>query len=246
MHRYTCVNQPMARFPSMVLLTPWLPSLTVRIRLALPAHIFTPLCPIGFTDDQVWYLSYQDVISLGHLMSTGRPWYDRIVSLAGPAVRNPRLITVPLGAGTEDITADELVESPARIISGSVLCGHAAVGDEACLGQRHHQVTVISEASPLQQGWWHKLLFDIGRGTAPDPLIPTTDLDCVSPPGILAVPLLRALLVGDIERARDLGALELVEEDLALLSYVCSCRIDFGPLLRDMLDQLHKESLSHG
>jgi Na+-transporting NADH:ubiquinone oxidoreductase subunit A len=53
--------------------------------------------------------------------------------------------------------------------------------------------------------------------------------------------LLRALLVGDVERARALGALELVEEDLALLSYVCPSKSDFGPLLRDILEQLHRE-----
>ena len=69
-----------------------------------------------------------------------------------------------------------------------------------------------------------------------DALIPITDLDSATPPGILAVPLLRALLVGDVERARDLGALELVEEDLSLLSYTCASKTDYGPLLRNMLE----------
>jgi Na+-transporting NADH:ubiquinone oxidoreductase subunit A len=72
--------------------------------------------------------------------------------------------------------------------------------------------------------------------------MPTGDLERVAPPGILPVPLLRALLVGDVERARALGALELVEEDLALLSYVCPSKSDYGSLLRDVLDQLHREA----
>jgi Na+-transporting NADH:ubiquinone oxidoreductase subunit A len=65
----------------------------------------------------------------------------------------------------------------------------------------------------------------------------------VAPPGILPVPLLRALLVGDADRARQLGALELVEEDLMLLSYVCPSKTDYGLLLRKVLDQLHKEAI---
>ncbi len=56
------------------------------------------------------------------------------------------------------------------------------------------------------------------------------------------MPLLRALLVGDVDRARDLGALELVEEDMMLLSYVCSSKSDYGALLRRVLDQLHGEA----
>ncbi len=56
------------------------------------------------------------------------------------------------------------------------------------------------------------------------------------------MPLLRALLVGDVDRARDLGALELVEEDLMLLSYVCPSKTDYGSLLRKVLEQLHKEA----
>ena len=54
--------------------------------------------------------------------------------------------------------------------------------------------------------------------------------------------MLRALLVGDVDRARDLGALELVEEDLMLLSYVCPSKTDYGLLLRKVLEQLHKEA----
>ena len=72
--------------------------------------------------------------------------------------------------------------------------------------------------------------------------IPTGDFERVAPPGILPVPLLRALLVGDIDRARDLGALELIEEDLMLLSYVCPSKTDYGLLLRRVLEQLHQEA----
>jgi Na+-transporting NADH:ubiquinone oxidoreductase subunit A len=69
-------------------------------------------------------------------------------------------------------------------------------------------------------------------------LIPADNLESLAPPGIFPVPLMRALQVGDVDRARDLGALELVEEDLALLSQACQSQCDYGTLLRQVLNQL--------
>jgi Na+-transporting NADH:ubiquinone oxidoreductase subunit A len=210
----------------------------------LPGTHIHSLCPIGFDDEEVWHIGYQDVISLGHLLRTGRPWFDRVVSLAGAGIRNPRLLRVPLGASVDDVVAGELVEESCRVISGSTLSGHIASGYEAYLGMAHCQITAIPEANPESPGSGHQLFSDTRLGGDAGPLIPIADLDRVAPPGILAVPLLRALLVGDIERARDLGALELVEEDLALLSVVCPSKTDYGPLLRDVLNELRGEVIS--
>jgi len=191
------------------------------------------LSPIGFDGKRVWHIGYQDVISLGYLKTTGSPWYERLVSLAGSAVTNPRLIKVPLGANIADITAGELLEGPTQIFSGSILSGHLAKNHFTCLGRFHHQITAVSAE-----------LFDTQSNARAGSLIAIPDLDKVAPPGILAVPLLRALLVGDVERVLDLGALELVEEDLALLSYSCPTQSDYGALLRNMLDQIEREGLS--
>ncbi len=203
-------------------------------------HIHT-LCPIGFDGREVWHISYQDVIALGVLMETGRPWQTRVVSFAGPAVAAPRLVELPLGAALDELTDGALTDEGARVISGSVLSGHAAWGTQAYLGRYDRQVTALPEASgaePPRRG----VIRDTQRGGHPGPLIPTGDLERVAPPGILPVPLLRSLLVGDVDRARDLGALELVEEDMMLLSYVCSSKSDYGALLRRVLDQLHGEA----
>lgn len=205
-------------------------------------HIKT-LCPIRFDGNQVWHMGYQDVISLGHLVKNGKPWYERVVSLAGPAVNNPRLTTVPLGARIADIVEGEFVDQPVRVMSGSILSGHAACGYEAFLGRYHNQITAIIDSTDIAPKSWIGGLFETNAEIA-DPLVPTPELDRVAPPGVLAVPLLRALQVGDVERARDLGALELVEEDLALLGYCCPSRTDYGPLLRDMLNQIDREGLS--
>lgn len=193
------------------------------------------LSPIGFTDKQVWHIGYQDVISLGHLLQCGSPWFERVVALAGPAIQQPRLIKVPLGASTDEIVRGQTTSESTTIISGSVLDGNIAAGDTAFLGQRSNQILVLNENLP---GF---------AETSPgnDPLIATTDLDQAAPPGMLATPFLRALCVGDVDRIRQLGGLEFVEEDLGLLSHTSSTGIDYGPLLRTTLEQLHQE-LSDG
>ena len=53
--------------------------------------------------------------------------------------------------------------------------------------------------------------------------------------------LLRSLLVGDIETSIALGALELDEEDLALCTFACPGKYEYGPVLRGLLDRIEKE-----
>ncbi len=60
---------------------------------------------------------------------------------------------------------------------------------------------------------------------------------------ILPVPLFRALLVGDQDMAVALGCLELDEEDLALASYICPGRQNYGTALRSVLDSVGAEGM---
>ena len=50
--------------------------------------------------------------------------------------------------------------------------------------------------------------------------------------------LLKSLIVRDTEAAQELGALELDEEDLALCSFVCNGKYNYGPHLRKALDEI--------
>jgi Na+-transporting NADH:ubiquinone oxidoreductase subunit A len=60
----------------------------------------------------------------------------------------------------------------------------------------------------------------------------------VMPLDILPTPLLKAILVRDTDSARDLGCLELAEEDLALCSFVCNGKYEYGPHLRQTLREI--------
>jgi Na+-transporting NADH:ubiquinone oxidoreductase subunit A len=60
---------------------------------------------------------------------------------------------------------------------------------------------------------------------------------------VVATHLLRALITGDAEQAVALGALELDEEDLALCTFVCPGKTEYGPLLRTLLERVEKEGV---
>ena len=72
-------------------------------------------------------------------------------------------------------------------------------------------------------------------------MVPIGTYERVVPLDILPTQLLRALLVRDTDAAQTLGCLELDEEDLALCSFVCPSKYDYGPALRVSLEQIERE-----
>ncbi len=212
---------------------------------------------------QVWSINYQDVIAIGKLFTTGRISTERVVALAGPQVERPRLLRTRLGVDLQELTAGELKTEENRIISGSVLSGRAAHGVEFYLGRYHLQVSVLKEGrervllgylspgverhsvlgiylSSLFKG--RKFAFTTTTNGSARAMVPVGSYERVMPLDILPTQLLRALIVGDIEAAQNLGALELDEEDVALCTYVCPGKYEYGPILRDNLSRIEKES----
>jgi Na+-transporting NADH:ubiquinone oxidoreductase subunit A len=211
---------------------------------------------------QIWYINAQDVVDAGMLFTTGKLNVKRLISLAGPSVRNPRLIKTRIGASVEDITSGELKEGEHRMISGSVFSGHTAHEATGYLGRYHQQISVIPEERKKKfLGWLspggnlysvknilmsalspHKK-FDFGTSTHGDhrAIVPVGAYEKVMPLDIMATYLLRALAVDDVEEAVKLGCLELDEEDLALCTFVCPSKIDHGSELRRNLTVIDKE-----
>jgi len=72
-------------------------------------------------------------------------------------------------------------------------------------------------------------------------MVPVGSYEAVMPMDLLPTQLLRYLIIGDTEMAQQLGCLELDEEDLALCSYVCPGKYEYGPILRDNLTRIEKE-----
>jgi Na+-transporting NADH:ubiquinone oxidoreductase subunit A len=63
----------------------------------------------------------------------------------------------------------------------------------------------------------------------------------IMPLDIMITFLLRALIVEDTDQAQALGCLELDEEDLALSTFVCPGKYDYGPMLRQNLTQIEMD-----
>ena len=76
---------------------------------------------------------------------------------------------------------------------------------------------------------------------SPRAMLPIGNFEAVMPLDILPTQLLRYLIIGDTEMAQKLGCLELDEEDLALCTYTCSGKYEYGPILRDILTRIEKE-----
>jgi Na+-transporting NADH:ubiquinone oxidoreductase subunit A len=72
-------------------------------------------------------------------------------------------------------------------------------------------------------------------------IVPIGMYEKVMPLDIMPTFLLRSFAVSDFERVEELGCLELDEEDLALCTFVCPGKNDYGPMLRSVLTTIEKE-----
>lgn len=220
------------------------------------------LDPVG-EGKEVWHVSAQDVIAIGRLFKDGVLSTERVVSLAGPSVKSPRLVVTRVGASLDELTAGELVDGSHRVVSGSILGGRTASGVFGYLGRYHQQVSVLEEGTHrVPFGWLSpgtnkhsvmgiylsklmpgKLLdYTTNTNGSPRAMVPVGAYEKVMPLDILPTQLLRSLIVGDTDMAVKLGALELAEEDLALCTYVCPGKYEYGPILRDNLTTIELES----
>jgi Na+-transporting NADH:ubiquinone oxidoreductase subunit A len=212
----------------------------------------------------VWHIGYQDVIAVGHLFRTGQLDVQRVVSLAGPSVRQPRLLRTRLGASIDSLTQGEIAPGAQRLVSGSVLDGRAASGPvHGWLGRYHLQVTALAEAVEREFFGWIKpggdkfsiwgvvasawmrhprLALNTSTQGGHRAMVPIGSFERVMPLDLMPTFLLRALLMGQDERAEKLGVLELDEEDLALCTLVCPGKAEYGPLLRQALNRIEKEA----
>ena len=213
----------------------------------------------------VWHIGYQDVIAIGHLFVEGEYYNKRVISIAGPMAKNPRLVETLQGASVAELTAtDEIIESQSgvRVIAGSVLWGNKAVGPFAYLGRYHRQIALIEEgianeflgwvtpgfkrhsvttayASSLIKPAAYAINTALNGGVRS--MVPIGTYERVLPLDMEPTMLLRAIEINDVDQAKLLGILELAEEDLALCTYACPVKTDYGRLIRRSLTKIELE-----
>ncbi|SNT71009.1 Na(+)-translocating NADH-quinone reductase subunit A [Psychrobacter sp. LV10R520-6] len=210
----------------------------------------------------VWTIGYQDIIAIGKLFTTGHLYTRRLLSLAGPAVKNPHLIATERGADITALTKGQLLEGENRIISGSVLSGRQVFDNSSYLGRFHDQISVLSEGHErpsfhfLRAGknrfsklpiyishFFSNKKYDFTTTTngSPRAMVPIGVYEKIMPQDYLPTQLLRALIIEDIITAVDLGVLELDEEDLALCTFVSPGKYEYSDILRDNLTRIELE-----
>ncbi|MFY9251961.1 MAG: Na(+)-translocating NADH-quinone reductase subunit A [Fuerstiella sp.] len=210
----------------------------------------------------VWTINYQDVMAIGHLVCTGKICTSRIVSVGGPAVKTPRLLRTRLGANIPELTAGLLEEQNVRVISGSVLSGRQVNSTNEYLGRYHLQISAVFEGNEREFLGWvspgedkfsvrrvfasalnasKRFAFNTSTGGSKRAMVPIGMYEQVMPLDIIPTFLLRSLIVGDTEQAQNLGCLELDEEDLALCTFVCPGKYEYGPILRKNLSEIERE-----
>ena len=239
-------------------------------------HIFSGPHPAGLVGTQMHYISpaslsninwtigYQDVIAIGAQFRTGKIFVERVVSLAGPQVNEPKYLKTRLGACTDEVTAGQLTQRENRVISGSVISGREAIGPYAYLGRYHNQISVVAEPNSKDREFMNWLTpgprkfskiplflsslfpkklykFKALMNGSDRPIVPIGVYEEVLPLNLLPAMLLRNIVLMDTEKIQALGGLELDEEDLSLCSFVCPGKYDFGSLLRAGLTKIEVE-----
>jgi len=212
----------------------------------------------------VWHLNYQEVIAIGKLFTSGRLSTERIVALGGPQVKQPRLLRTRLGACIEELVEGELQTGETRVISGPIWSGRRAAGWSSYLGRHHLQICALREETERKfMNWlapgrrtfsqsnvmlsslfrYRREQFELTTGLNGSlrAMVPFGNFEDIMPLDILPTQLLRYLMVGDTDMAQKLGCMELDEEDLALCSFVCVGKNDYGTVLRNVLSQIEKE-----
>ncbi len=215
------------------------------------------------TGDIIWYVQPYIVALIGKLFTTGIFPSERIVATAGSPINKRSYYKTILGAPLLSlIPGDTVVDKDVRFLLGNVLTGRK-ISPAGYLGFYDNLITVIPEADKKRRlmGWFFpgsdmlsysksflsswlpskEFVLDTKVFGGKRAFIQTGDYEKVLPMDILPVYLAKSIMAGDFVEMEGLGILECDEEDLALCSYICPSKNDFGEILRQGLDFMERE-----
>jgi Na+-transporting NADH:ubiquinone oxidoreductase subunit A len=207
----------------------------------------------------VWTLRPEDVAIIGHLFNTGEYKPERTIAITGNAAPDHSYYRTIIGAPVAFILPEKVDDSKIRIISGDVLTGEAVEYDdyinfysnELCLipeGNTHRMFgwlpfkdNNIPSMHKTSFSWlFPKKKFDVNTNTNGEEraLVVTGEMEEVMPMDIYPMQLLKACMVGDIEKMENLGIYEVIPEDFALVEYVNTSKINAQQIIREALDRV--------
>ncbi len=210
----------------------------------------------------VWVVQAQDVVTIGDLFLKGQYISDLNIALVGSEVMAPQYYTIKRGVAIGAIVNGKIkTEEEVRYISGNVLTG-TKVEQNGYLSFYHNMVSVIPEGnkydffgwlipSPKKHSFYHtafswltpnkeyRLNTNLNGGERA--FVVTGALEKVFPMDILPIPLIKSIIIEDIDQMEQLGIYEVDEEDIALCEYISTSKIEMQYILRNGLDMMRKE-----
>ncbi len=210
--------------------------------------------------DRLWVVNPAHVAQIGNLFNTGTYKPEKTVALAGSMIKEPKYYKIIPGADLTNLLKQVMKEGEARIISGNVLTG-ANITEDPFLNFYDNEISVIPLGKKSRFLGWMPFLGENRKSFYRFNLLPinkeleldanlfgeerafvmTEEFDSVMPLDIYPVHLLKAALLGDVEKMETLGILEVAPEDFSLIDYISSSKLDAQYIIRKGLDIMQVE-----
>lgn len=214
--------------------------------------------------ETVWTVNPQDLVIIGELLLTGKFNAERVVALAGSAIKEPRYFIAKAGCEVASMIYDKGIEKDAnvRIISGNVLTGKK-VKHDGFLDYYNNTVTVIPEGDDYEFFGWTTPVFnkisttrsltfswlnpnkkyelDTNTNGEHRAFVVTGAYEEVFPMDIYPMQILKSCMYQDLDEMEALGMYEVAPEDFALTEFVCISKQPHQEIIRKGLDLMVKE-----
>lgn len=211
--------------------------------------------PIRSVEDHVWVLNAHDVVCLGHLLSKGKIFNERVIGIGGTGILSNKTgyFRVRDGISFEQLISGRLVPGTVRLISGDPLNGRE-VHPNDYLWSDDFAFTAIPEMENREMLHFFRLgsekysfsraylsghrspssrsyFFSTNQHGEHRPFIDSTLYDEVQPLDISTMLLVKAVMAEDFDLAEKLGLLEVVPEDFALPAFVCPSKMEMPSII---------------
>lgn len=226
------------------------------------------VAPIQGYEDIVWTLNALDVVVIGKLLSTGRYFTDRVISIAGTGIIESKrgFFKAREGYPISNLLADRNEKGLIRFISGDPLTGEKVEADDF-LGYFHSTFCAIPENVDREllhffRPGFGKYSFTktyasghLGAGSKEYSMntsnhgehrafIDGSIYDKVMPMQIPTMFLLKAIIGEDWDAAETCGLLEVDAEDFALPCFVDPSKIEMVEIIKNALSTYSAEVLN--
>ncbi len=228
-----------------------------------PSLAIQKIDPIHSLSDTVWTATCLDIIQLGTYCLTGDLWVNGVIAISGSQIsaKDRRYVRSYPGASIASLLEQMPIIEPCRIVSGDPLTGEKVQRSEY-LRQGHTALSLLKEPEGAQRTILPFMRPTSAQYTATDTyfqknrrifpfstlqngelrgIIDTSVYNKVLPFDILVIPLIKAIVGKDYDKALQYGLLEVVPEDFALADFICPSKICMMEIVR----QGQQECLSY-